>query len=38
MLALIYPEDGWNFWSYTDNGLRILKNLLNITLIFPYLH
>lgn len=37
MLALLYPEDGWNIWSYSNNIINILKNLLNISLLIPYI-
>ncbi|CAK73521.1 unnamed protein product (macronuclear) [Paramecium tetraurelia] len=35
ILTLAFPIDGWDQWNYRDGALRMMKNLLNIILIFP---
>ncbi|CAD8050403.1 unnamed protein product [Paramecium primaurelia] len=37
-LALAFPLDGWNQWTYTDGAFRMTKNLLNMILIFPFVN
>lgn len=37
MLSLHFPNDGWNLWSYEDDAFRIAKNILNASLMTPYL-
>ncbi|CAD8057376.1 unnamed protein product [Paramecium primaurelia] len=36
ILTLAFPIDGWNLWNYQDGALRMMKNLLNVILIFPF--